>query len=123
MQFRARESSVRGWCFTFGETVVGMVVFKRPPSSPEWVAARDMSVHGLKIDRQWQGRGLGNEAFVLGVDAAAKAWPDVENLVLAVDVDNVAALAIYRGYGMSDSGPVFSRRVGQEHRMRKRLAQ
>ncbi len=91
----AEGAALRGWVFAFQDALVGMVVFKRPPLSPDWVAPTDMSIHGLKIDLRWQGNALGKEAFVLAVDAAAQTWPDVKNLVLTVDADNAAALSIY----------------------------
>lgn len=115
---RGDPKSVRGWCFLHGGAVVGLVVFKRPPASPDWAGPGDMSIHGLKIDLQWQGLGLGKEAFGLAVDAAGRTWPDAKALVLAVDADNGRALAIYRGFGMSDSGPVVKGHVGPERRMR-----
>lgn len=103
--------------FLIGDDPIGIVLFKRPPSSPYWVQKGDVSLHGLKIDKSRQGKGLGRAAFGLAIDAVGEHWPTVSRLVLAVDAVNEPALAVYRGFGMKDSGPIFRGRVGIEHRL------
>ncbi|WP_299475135.1 GNAT family N-acetyltransferase [uncultured Roseibium sp.] len=112
-----QSETLRGYCFLKDEEVVGLVVLKRPPSSPDWVEPGAVSLHALKIDRRWQGQGLGKEAFEQTVHAAATRWPDAKSLVLAVDAGNTAALAVYLSFGMTDSGPLYSGRIGKEHRL------
>jgi ribosomal protein S18 acetylase RimI-like enzyme len=94
-----------------------MVLLKRPPASPSWTPKNAVSLHGLKIAKDLQGRGLGRFALQLAIEMAKARWPDATKLVLTVDVENVAALTLYRRFGMSDSGPVFEGRVGLEHRL------
>jgi len=48
-------------------------------------------------------------------------WPETSALMLAVDADNVAAIAVYRAYGMEDSGPIFEGRNGLENRFKVSL--
>ncbi len=105
-----------GICFFSDSDPIGMVLLKRP-RSPDWVSDNEVSLHALKIDQRWQGKGVGKEAFALAIAAAARKWPDAKNLVLSVDADNAAALAVYRGFGMVDSGAVFKGRLGLEHRL------
>jgi len=109
---------ILGFCFLKGGHPVGMTLFKRPPLSPAWVSTSSASIHGLKISSPWQGKGLGHHAFDLAISHMRIEWPDVNSLMLAVDADNVAALAIYRKFGMSDSGPIHEGNDGLEHRMR-----
>lgn len=109
----ASPGTVLGLCFFFADQPVGLTLFRRSePSGP--CAA---SIHGLKIATPWQGRGWGRLAFRLAVENLKKAWPETEKLVLAVDADNAPAIAVYRGFGMNDSGPVFEGPNGKEHRM------
>ncbi|WP_300017725.1 GNAT family protein [uncultured Roseobacter sp.] len=115
--------AVQGLCFLKDAEPIGMVVLKRPPATADWVAANAVSLHGFKLDRAWQGKYLGGLAFRLSVQAAASTWPKAEQLVLAVDAENIAALTVYRNFGMADSGPVFSGRIGKEHRLSINLAE
>ncbi len=110
-----------GLAFLIGDYPVGVVLLKRPPLSPSWVLDGAVSLHGLKIAEDYQGQGLGRIAFGLALDAADTHWPMASKLVLAVDVGNEPALAVYRGYGMQDSGPVFRGRIGFEHRLELQL--
>lgn len=110
-------SQVLGICFLLGEVPVGMTLFKRSSQEPEWVPDDAACIHGLKIALPWQGRGLGHRAFALAIDCLCREWPDLRRIMLAVDADNTAALAVYRGFGMEDSGAVFHGNHGPEHRM------
>ena len=105
-----------GFCFFISDEPVGMVLFKRPPLSPDWVSKDSATIHGLKIATPWQRQGLGHKAFSLAVDQLRLEWPTVSVLMLGVDSDNEAALAVYRAYGMADSGPIFRGNAGLENR-------
>lgn len=98
-----------------GETPVGMVLFKRRATGGTFA-----SLHGLKIALPWQGRGWGHVALELTVAALRDHWPETRRLTLAVDADNAAALAVYRRFGMADSGPRAGRH-GPEHHMTRAL--
>ena len=109
--------AIQGYCFTKDEAPIGIVVLKHTPATADWVPENAVSLHGFKIDVGWQGKGLGKIAFLLALEAASRTWPDIRQLVLAVDADNSTALAVYRSFGMTDSGPIYSGRIGQEHRL------
>ncbi|ATG47775.1 hypothetical protein CEW89_09485 [Celeribacter ethanolicus] len=47
--------TLRGYGLLKSERVIGLVILKRPPSSPDWVPQDAVSLHGLKIDWRWQG--------------------------------------------------------------------
>lgn len=103
--------------FIEGDRPIGMVLLKRPPQSPKWVSHQAISLHGLKIAEGFQGRGLGRAALGHAIERAQLRWLDAKSMILAVDAENTAAIALYRSFGMSDSGPVFKGRVGLEHRL------
>ncbi|MEM9477656.1 MAG: GNAT family N-acetyltransferase [Pseudomonadota bacterium] len=106
-----------GLAFTLGRDPIGITLLKRPPTAPEWVGPYAASLHGLKIATEAQGNGHGRSAFTLAIKAAQARWPDLRQLILAVDAHNAAALGLYRSLGMRDSGPVFQGRIGAEHRL------
>ena len=111
------DDKVLGFAFYLHGAPVGMTLFKRPPLSPDWVAADAASLHGLKIALPWQGQGLGHAAFRLSVDAARRHWPGLRRLTLAVDAPNRPALAVYRRYGMTQMGSECAGRQGPEYRL------
>lgn len=117
----AKSDDFLSLCFLHRQLPVGMVLLKRPPLSPPWVPVSAVSLHGLKIEQANQGLGLGlglgKYAFKLAVANARDKWPATKSLILAVDAGNDPALAVYRGFGMSDSGPVHQSRIGWEHRL------
>lgn len=118
---QADREFVLGLAFLKGDEPVGIVLLKRKPFSPDWVSEDSVSLHGLKIAESYQGQGFGQAAFELTIQAAMSRWPMASQLVLAVDAGNEPALAVYRSFGMVDSGPVFKGRIGFEHRLRLKL--
>ncbi len=112
-----RSGAVQAYCFLKDLAPIGIVVLKHAPATADWVPHNAVSLHGFKIDIKWQGKGLGKRAFRLAVETAVRTWRDARQLVLAVDADNSTALAVYRSFGMTDSGPIYSGRIGQEHRL------
>ena len=106
-----------GVVFFLENSPVGMTLFKRPPLSPSWASRSAATIHGLKIAKPWQGRGLGHQSFKLAVHHLRKEWPAITKLTLAVDADNTAALSVYRAYGMIESRAVFEGINGPEYRL------
>ena len=119
----ANADQILGLAFYLETEPVGIVLLKRFGLSPSWVPDEAVSLHGLKIAEGLQRRGFGREAFGLAIDAAKARWPSAKQLILAVDAGNEPALAVYRGFGMLDSGPIFEGRIGFEHRLQLEFQQ
>ncbi len=113
----ASKNRVLGLCFLIDQSPVGLVLFRKQ-EGPE---VGSISVHGLKIALPWQRQGYGHQAFREAVKYVKRKWPDARMLNLAVDAENKPAVAIYRGFGMADSGPVFDGPNGKEHHMEMSL--
>lgn len=113
--------SLLGLAFLISEQPVGLVLMKTPPLAPPWVMENEVSLHALKIAEAYQGQRLGREAFGLALQMVRPHWPGAVKLVLAVDAGNMPALSVYRSFGMTDSGPVYSGRIGFEHRLTLQL--
>lgn len=109
----APKDKTLGLCFLINESPVGLVLFQQQKGTD----AHTLSIHGLKIARPWQHQGYGHQAFRDALEYVKRKWPQAKKLKLAVDAENQPAVAIYRGYGMADSGPVFDGPNGKEHHM------
>jgi len=110
-------SAIRGLGIVFDSAPIGLVVLKRPPLSPAWAPEDTVTLHGLKIDVRWQGKGYGKAAFSGAMALCKSIWPDAKQLALTVDAENEVALSLYKSFGMTDSGPVHRGRIGLEHRL------
>jgi len=107
---------ILGLVFLLENQLVGMTLFKRPPLSPSWVSPEAATIHGLKISTSQQGQGFGHKAFALAIHKLKEEWPSITKLMLAVDADNTAAIAVYRAYGMIEYEPICEGPNGLEYR-------
>jgi ribosomal protein S18 acetylase RimI-like enzyme len=114
-------SCVLGLCFMLDAELVGLTLFNRAPAHADGGHSETASVHGLKVATPWQGQGWGHVAFKMAVQTLIKEWDKTKNLVLTVDADNAAALAVYRGYGMQETGPIVEGKHGPEHHLSVQL--
>ena len=113
--------TVRGLAILLDCSPMGLVVLKRPPLSPAWASEEMVTLHGLKIDIHWQGKGYGRAAFSGAMAVCKSIWPDAKQLALSVDAGNHVALSLYKSFGMTDSGPRYQGRIGLEHRLQMAL--
>lgn len=115
------EALIRGLVILAGQTPIGIVLLKRPPLSPNWASEDAITLHGLKIDRRWQGRGYGRAALRKTIEVAKKIWPSAQKLALTVDAENSTARELYRQCGMQEVGVPTHGRIGLEHHFEIRL--
>lgn len=99
------------------EKIVGFLLLKRGAAAPEWVPEQAAAVNALRIDERRQGEGLGTAAMQAIPAWVVAAWPEVTQLVLAVDEPNTGAIAAYTNAGWIDDGARIRGRVGWERRM------
>lgn len=96
----ARPSSdIQGFALLVDDVPRGFFLLKRRSLLPQWARGRTATLHGLMIDRRYQGLGLGAACMGELPALALCLWPDVERLMLAVAPDNRRALALYRAWG------------------------
>jgi GNAT superfamily N-acetyltransferase len=96
---------------------VGFLLLKRGEFLPHWARQGSATLHALQIDHRLQGNGLG-KVFLQGLpDIARQTWPDIGQLMLSVDAQNVAALNLYVGQGWVDTGEAYKGRIGYERRL------
>lgn len=95
----------------------GFFMLKRRSCLPHWAAQDSATLHALQVDRQVQGQGLGR-IFLQGLPEAARTtWPDIRQIMLSVDADNLAAMKLYLGLGWVDTGEAYEGRIGFERRL------
>ncbi|KIH82066.1 GNAT family N-acetyltransferase [Pseudomonas batumici] len=110
-------NDVKGFVLLADELPVGFLLLKRPPASPTWATGNVCTLHGLQVDKSYQGRGLGRACMQALPAAALAAWPATTHLMLMVDADNDTARGLYLKQGFVDSGETFHGRVGEERRL------
>jgi len=101
-----------------GDAVVGYCRIER---SARVLTGREadadaLGLRSFQIDAAWQGRGLGNQAMAVILDALAQRYLGTHRLVLMVNCRNAAALALYRRHGfVVDGGLYHGGRSGPQH--------
>lgn len=80
-----------------GDAPVGFATFGYVPADGRcWI------IHFM-VDERWQGRGIGRVALEQLLDRMS-AESGGENLLVAVNPDNVVALRLYEAFGFRDTG-------------------
>ncbi|MBP1144087.1 ribosomal protein S18 acetylase RimI-like enzyme [Pseudomonas sp. PvP027] len=110
--------NICGFALLGDETPVGFFLLKRDDCLPHW-AQEDLTatLHALQIDHREQGKGLGKACLQALPAALRLKWPDITQLMLSVDADNLAAIGLYTGQGWVDTGEAYRGRIGFERRL------
>jgi len=75
-----------------------------------------LGLRSFQLDASWQGRGLAMRAMEALLSDLAQRHPQARRLLLTVNCDNAAALALYRRAGFADSGTLYhGGRSGPQH--------
>ena len=110
-------ADIEGFVLLADQQPAGFLMLKRGEFLPHWADAGSASLHALQIDRRVQGQGFG-KAFLQGLpDAIAAKWPDIRQVMLSVDADNLPALNLYLRQGWVDTGQAYKGRIGYERRL------
>jgi GNAT superfamily N-acetyltransferase len=97
-------ADLQGYTLLVDDVPRGFFLLKRRSMLPPWAEGKTATLHGLMIDRDVQGQGLGRVCMAALPDLVANLWPEVERLMLAVHPDNVAAQVLYQTSGWVFSG-------------------
>ncbi len=110
-------ADIEGFVLLEDDQPVGFFMLKRGEFLPAWATQGSATLHALQIDRRMQGKGLG-KVFLQGLPDAVRAkWPDIQQIMLSVDADNLPALNLYLGQGWIDTGEAYKGRIGYERRL------
>ncbi|KRF00516.1 GCN5 family acetyltransferase [Frateuria sp. Soil773] len=75
-----------------------------------------LGLRSFQLDAAWQGRGLGDRAMAAVLDDLALRHAGARRLLLTVNCDNAAALALYLRHGFVDDGGLYhGGRSGPQH--------
>ncbi|MBD8882297.1 MULTISPECIES: GNAT family N-acetyltransferase [Rhodanobacter] len=84
--------------------------------------AEALGLRSFQLDAAWQGRGLGARALDALLTDLAQRHPQARRIVLTVNCNNTAALALYRRAGFADSGTLYhGGRSGPQHLLWRHL--
>ena len=92
-------SDIQGFVLLVDDVPRGFFLLKRRSLLPLWAKDQTATLHGLLIDRRFQGARLGSTCVQNLPELALELWPEIERLMLAVHPANEAALRLYQGAG------------------------
>ncbi|MFK3970570.1 GNAT family N-acetyltransferase [Pseudomonas sp. NPDC087358] len=108
---------IQGYVLLIEDVPVGFFLLKRRSLLPRWADGPTATLHALMIDRRYQGLGLGRTCVGMLPGLVRGFWPDIEQLMLAVDLGNLPARALYQSLGWQECGDADRTRTGFERRM------
>jgi GNAT superfamily N-acetyltransferase len=114
-------SDIQAYALLINDVARGFFLLKRRSLLPRWANGQTVTLHGLMIDRRYQGLGLGKTCLERLPGLVLELWPDTRQLMLAVDLGNTTAHALYRKLGWQDYGDADRALVGFERRMLLKL--
>ncbi len=113
---------VAGLAILVGSRVAGFLVLRRGGMRPEWAPREAAALTGMRIDRAFQGRGIGQAALRLVDGWLVSHWPDALGVALSVDAANLAGRSAYQRAGYTEFAAPKPGRIGTVHYLCKVLA-
>lgn len=113
--------NIQGFVLLADETPAGFFMLRRGDCLPHWAQTGCATLHALQIDYRQQGKGLGKACLEALPAAVHLVWPDIDQLMLSVDADNLAAMGLYTRHGWVDTGEAYRGRIGFERRLALQL--
>lgn len=117
----ASADEAAGLAILVGARVAGFLVLRRGPMLPDWAPRGSAALAGMRVDRAFQGAGVGRRALQAVDDWLASHWPDVAVVALTVDEENAAARAAYRRAGYVEFAEPRPGRIGTVRHLAKQL--
>jgi len=100
---RARPASdIQGYALLVDGVPRGFFILKRRTLLPAWAKGSTATFQALTIDRRYQGLGLGKWCMQTLPGVVRELWPEIEQLMLAVDPANRVACLLYQASGWRD---------------------
>jgi len=112
---------IQGYAVLVDDIPRGFFLLKRRTLLPPWASGNTATLHALMIDHRHQGLGLGRECLARLPAVVREGWPEVEQLMLAVETDNEGARRLYLNAGWQDVPAPTGTALGRERLMLLKL--
>lgn len=80
---------------------------------------RSVAIRSLSINPSYQGKGIGKQAMRSVPQFLQQHAPDIDEIVLSVNVKNTQAYHVYQQSGYIDTGRMIEGPMGAQHVLRK----
>jgi cysteine synthase A len=104
-----------------GTQTVGFLVLREKLALPDWAPGGAVTLHSFRIHEARQGMGYGRAAVGLAISWVRARRRTVSQLMLAVNVRNTPAKALYLKSGFVDTGRIVHGPIGDQHILAFRL--
>ncbi|MBD0416828.1 GNAT family N-acetyltransferase [Oryzicola mucosus] len=94
--------------------LVGFFCLREGLARPDWAFDDTISLHHMRISKQFQGMGYGARTLGLAADWIYRNRPNVHTLILSVNSENLNARRFYERCGFEQSGTIRDGRLGPE---------
>ncbi|MGO4837744.1 GNAT family N-acetyltransferase, partial [Rhizobiaceae sp. 2RAB30] len=84
---------------------------------PAWAESGSMTLHNLRIDTRYQGRGYAKAAIRLAAQWIARERPAVTYVMSSVNVANSVAFHLNLACGLTPTGRIVEGRIGHQRIM------
>ncbi|RWM38699.1 pyridoxal-phosphate dependent enzyme [Mesorhizobium sp.] len=115
LQISSRPELEHPFSIVVRDEVVGFFVLREKDAVPEWAPLDVITLHSLRVDRDYQRKGYGKGAIRLIARWILTNRPDVNRLMLAVNVRNVMARDSYLKSGFWDTGTTYCGPIGTQN--------
>ena len=104
-----------------GTQTVGFFVLREKLALPDWAPRGTVTLHSFRIRPACQGMGYGTAAIALAISWVRPRRRTTSQLMLAVNVRNATARALYLKSGFADTDRIVHGPIGDQHVLAFRL--
>ncbi|MER9281591.1 GNAT family N-acetyltransferase [Mesorhizobium sp. M0522] len=121
LQGNARPDVEHPFSIVVRHQIVGFFVLREKAALPKWAPRGVITLHSLRVGRDYQGNGYGKAATGLASQWISKNRPSVSRLMLTVDEDNAMARHIYLKSGFLDTGATYFDKFGLQNVLEREI--